>query len=169
MLYVVKLNALNDSPSLMGIEEHIPDVWNVCRECRCCWFQCSNVIFKVGRESVTRVSFFYTVWHFSECSLWWSRGVWDQWQLDSFQMSANHWLILLPSTIIQAITWAGQCLLLLLESITSIKETKRHFQIKDGQLVVEVRQWIIWAILARFYILPRSTESCSEEVRSGKL
>ena len=92
MLYVVKLNALNDSPSLMGIEEHIPDVWNVCRECRCCWYQCSNVIFKVGRESVTRVPFFFTVWHFSECSLWWygSTGVFEisgNWTLSNVSKS----------------------------------------------------------------------------------
>ena len=124
-----------------------------------------------GRENVTRVPFFFyslTLFGMQPVVVG-VRGCLRSVAIGLFQMSANHWLILLPSTIIQAITSAGQCLLLLLESITSIKETKRHFQIKDGQLVVEVRQWIIWAILARFYILPRSTESCSEEVRSGKL
>ena len=88
MLYVVKLNALNDSPSLMGIEEHIPDVWKVCRECRCCWFQCSNVIFKVWRESVTRVPFLYSLTLFGMQPVVVgvrTRGVWDQWQLDSFK------------------------------------------------------------------------------------
>ena len=94
MLYVVKLNALNDSPSLMGIEEHIPDVWKVCRECRSCWYQCSNVIFKVGRrESVSRVPFFLQFDTFRNAACGGrsaDKGCLRSVAIGPFQMSANH-------------------------------------------------------------------------------